>query len=440
MFRILVISLFVANLLLFGFQRSKPAVEEETTVTSTVKKNSGIPTIHLYGEMMEDQGLFTGNRQCFSLGPFHLDEDKEEVRLLLQEVSIRISERQTEALVEKGYWVFMPPYGSLLEANRALFSLQALGLEDIKIVNDGAWKNAISLGYYMRQENAQRRKKSLESKSYQPLMRVQRQGEPRYWLDFEQNPGSSLIALDMQNRPNDFMQRSMPCSEEDVDEFAGENLQEPVQVMAQLQVPEDDNKPVPSRSENLDSGGDIESVPQEQVETLPEQAVETLTEAVIGTGAGDATETEPENAVGTGSGDAIESEPENAVGTGQEEATETEPENAVVTGQEDAIGTEPENAVVTGQEDAIDTVPENDAGTGQEDVIGTEPENTVVTGQKDAIEPEPKNTVGTGPQDAIETQPESTVEDGLEDTLEDGQESADDNGPDDTGETGTGEE
>ena len=45
-------------------------------------------------------------------------------------------------------------------------------------------------------------------------MRVQRQAEPRYWLDYEQNPGSELIALDMQNRPNDFMHRSLPCPEQ----------------------------------------------------------------------------------------------------------------------------------------------------------------------------------------------------------------------------------
>ncbi len=464
MLRILVISLFVANLLLFGFQRSNPAVEAEPTASPTVKKNSSVPTIHLFAEMMQDQGLLTGNRQCFSLGPFHSGEDKDEVRLLLQEVSTRISERQTEALVEKGYWIFIPPYGSLLEANQALISLQALGLEDLGVVFDGDWKNAISLGYFMRQENAQRRKKSLESKGYAPLMRVQRQGEPRYWLDYEQNPGSSLIALDMQNRPNDFMQRSLPCPEDDVVEFAGAGSQEPAQVTAQLQVPEDNNEPASGRSEDLDIGGDIESVPQEQVETLPdqavgtspEQAVETETKAVIGTGQEDAVETEAENAVRTGSGDAIEPEPENAVGTGQEDEIETEAENTVGIGQLDVIESEPENAVVTGQEDSIDTEAENAVGIGQLDVIEpeaenavgigqldvieSEPENAVVTGQEAATETEPRNAVGTGPQDAIDTEPESTVEDGLEDTLDAGQERADETGQEDTSETGTGEE
>jgi hypothetical protein len=42
---------------------------------------------------------------------------------------------------------------------------------------------------------------------------VQRQAEDRYWLDYEQIPGSDLIAIDMQDRPNDFMQRSLPCPE-----------------------------------------------------------------------------------------------------------------------------------------------------------------------------------------------------------------------------------
>ena len=266
MLRILVISLFVANLLLFGFQRSNPAVEEETTVTPAVKKNSGIPTIHLFGEMMQDQDLLTGNRQCFSLGPFHSAEDKDEVRMLLQEVSTRISERETEALVEKGYWVFIPPYGSLLEANQVLISLQALGLEDIGVIYEGDWKNAISLGYFMRQENAQRRKNGVESKGYEPLMRVQRQGEPRYWLDYEQNPGSGLIALDMQNRPNDFMQRTLPCFEEEMVEFAGVDSKEPAQVTARLQVPEDDNESIPGPSEDLDTGEDIETEPESTAE------------------------------------------------------------------------------------------------------------------------------------------------------------------------------
>lgn len=214
MFRIIVISLFVANVLLAGFQASRPPAKTEAAASVIETAKSNIPTIHLFSELMQDQGLMNGNRQCFTLGPFHDIEDMYEVRGRLQEISLRTNDRQTQALVEKGYWVFLPAYETLLKANEDLFALQALGLKDIGVIYDGEHKNSISLGYFLRQGNALRRKQGLEAKGYEPVMRVQRQAEPRYWLDYEQNPGSSLIALDMHSRPNDFMQRAMPCAEQ----------------------------------------------------------------------------------------------------------------------------------------------------------------------------------------------------------------------------------
>lgn len=213
MLRILVISLFVANVLLVGFQASKTPSGKKVATASVETNNSDVPTIHLFSELMEDQGLMDGNRRCFTLGPFHSSEDMEEVLLRLLDVSVGVQERETQALVEKGYWVFLPPYESLLEANKVLLSLQALGLKDIGVIYNGEHTNSISLGYFLRQENALKRKQALESRGYRPSMRVQRQAESRYWLDYEQLPGSALLALDMQNRPNDFLQRAMPCPE-----------------------------------------------------------------------------------------------------------------------------------------------------------------------------------------------------------------------------------
>jgi len=259
MLRILFISLVVANLLLLGFQSSKPAAQPETKATRSMVKDTSIPTIHLFSEMVQDQNLLAGNRQCFSLGPFHSIEDRDETHTRLLEVSSRISERETQAIVEKGYWVFMPPYTSMLEANEELMSLQALGLDDISIIYNGEWKNAISLGYFLRQENAVRRKQGLEDKGHAAMMRVQRQAEPRYWLDYEQTPGSGRIALDMQNRPNDFMQRALPCPEED---------------LAQQQTSEQENGFSQDQAENLDVAGLIENGLQEAEDSVQPQISE----------------------------------------------------------------------------------------------------------------------------------------------------------------------
>ena len=310
MLRILVISLFVANLLLLAFQEDKPELKPETKASTTVEKNSDVPTIHLFSEMIEDQGLLTGNRRCFSLGPFHSIDDRDKTYTRLMDVSSGISERETQALVEKGYWVFMPPYASLLIANQELLSLQALGLEDIGVIYDGEWKNAISLGYFLRQENAARRKNGLEDKGYAPLIRVQRQSESRYWLDYEQNPGSGLITLDMQNRPNDFVQRSLPCPEEGLFEFTQTEAQVPEiesdsnpvedasteleeatgpvtdqdpQQLEPVIVPED-NEPDSSQAEDLNAEDKLENGTQEGVEVPPEPAIETEADTETETG------------------------------------------------------------------------------------------------------------------------------------------------------------
>ena len=287
MLRILVISLFVANLLLLGFQDKKPAVQPETTVRQNVDEDSNIPTIHLFSEVMQDQDLMTGNRQCFSLGPFHADEDMDEIREQLKEVSVNISERQTEALVEKGYWVFMPPYTSLLEANQELLSLQALGLTDIGVIYDGNWKNAISLACFLRQENAVKRKKALEDRGYAPLIRVQRQAEPRYWLDYEQTPGSGLIALDMNNRPNDFMQRSLPCPEQDLFDVTEADSQDLAGDTAQVQIPEEYPDSQSGEVNGTDAEVNIENVPEKGEEAVLDQVIQTEPENVDGTEAGE---------------------------------------------------------------------------------------------------------------------------------------------------------
>jgi hypothetical protein len=213
MLRIIVISLVLTNLLLLGFQASKPDLQEQTPMTRSVTGDTDVPTMHLFEEMIGDQALMSGTRQCFSLGPFHSAEDRDQLRMQLKGKVAGYSERQTQALVERGYWVYIPPYDSLLEANQGLISVRALGLEDIAIIYDGEWENAISLGYFRRQENANRRKRQLEERNIEVQVRVSRHEEPRYWLDYEQKPGAELLKVDFRELPNDFRQRMLPCPE-----------------------------------------------------------------------------------------------------------------------------------------------------------------------------------------------------------------------------------
>jgi len=392
MLRIAVIALFVANLLLLGFQSSKPPAQPETTAKKTVVEESGVPTIHLFNEMMQDQDLMSGNRLCFSLGPFHSSKDRNEVRISLLEVSASMTERETQALVEKGYWVFLPPYASLLEANQVLLSLQALGLKDIAVIYDGDLKNAISLGYFMRQENALKRKKGLEDRDYAPLIRVQRQAEPRYWLDYEQNPGSGLITLDMQNRPNDFMQRTMPCPESDPFEIissTSENLAAKT-VQPQELTPEEESQPA-----TVESG---EPPLAQANETGPENVLEVDSQNTNDVELQNGKEAGPEVSENLAD-DSLQQPAEIPEGDDGSKPTENEPQSGGETEAEvleilvddtvqqqaespgESDGSEPIEEAVIDLEEGIDSVPDDgvepvpvqDSETGSENNIGTGP-------------------------------------------------------------------
>ena len=212
MLRIIAIALVLANLLLLGIRVRQPDEPGQVEASIPEMVDDGVPTIQLIEELVQQKAIMPGQRQCFSLGPFHSTEERDSVRMQLRGRVTGVSERQTQAMVERGYWVFLPPYESLLEANRALLSLRALGLADIAIVyEENEWQNAISLGYFLRQDNANRRARQLRDKCYGVQVQVTRRAEPRYWLDYEQDPGAELLTLDMQELPNDFRQRILPC-------------------------------------------------------------------------------------------------------------------------------------------------------------------------------------------------------------------------------------
>ena len=417
MLRIAVISLLVANLLLLGFQGSKPAVQPETIAKQTVVNDSSIPTIHLFSEMIQDQDLLSGNRRCFSLGPFHSSEDKNEIQTRLKDVSANISERETLALVEKGYWVYMPPYESLLEANQALLSLQALGLKDIGVIYNGDWKNAISLGYFLRQENALRRKKDLEDRNFTPMIRVQRQSETRYWLDYEQNPGSALIAIDMQNRPNDFMRRSLPCPEQDPFEITApvsENIAAEVK-QPPTQIPEVEPQSPPVEN--------IEPRPEEIIEQQQVEEDGFQSEDDDGSQPAEEIDLGPKEGLDTAPVDTSEVEvPEPAIDTELQNSNETEPEASEnleddtlqqqVETPEEGDGSQPIQDEAVDPEGNIDSTPIDSEKTELEPAIETEPENNVGTGpvigfgtqleEDDESQPEEGNEIA--PEEADETE------------------------------------
>jgi hypothetical protein len=69
-----------------------------------------------------------------------------------------------EVPLETRHWVIFPPLPSAESAEAKLGELVAAGLEDSYVVQDGVWRNAISLGLFTSDQAARRRVLEVEEK------------------------------------------------------------------------------------------------------------------------------------------------------------------------------------------------------------------------------------------------------------------------------------
>ena len=111
-------------------------------------------------------------RACWRLGPFDTAAEAMDLAQELPPGVSRLSVEQTSVPVERGYYVLIPPLASRAEALRIERQLKAEGVEDSWVFVAGPLKNAVSLGLFNREINAQRRLRRVQSKGFEPELRV----------------------------------------------------------------------------------------------------------------------------------------------------------------------------------------------------------------------------------------------------------------------------
>lgn len=199
--RIIVIGLFALNLLIWGWKALQPDASEPdaaghaTRASITAREISGLPAIQLAREAAPVlRGAGQNLRQCFTLGPIASRSDFLRIRDELEPSVVQLSWRETTAVVEQGYWVYLEPFGDFEQASDAVVQLVARGVTDYYVIPRGRFSNAISLGLYERESPAKTRLEQIEALDlgWPVSMGVQREDQERYWLDFEIRRGARV--------------------------------------------------------------------------------------------------------------------------------------------------------------------------------------------------------------------------------------------------------
>ena len=129
-------------------------------------------------------GLTTGTAPaCFHIGPFPDANVVARAETRLNELQLTYARRSEDTRTVTGYLVYLPPLPSQKAAERKRQELTRLGIKDHALMQEEGMQNAISLGLFAVEANAESRVRELASKKLQARIQPFQQARTRFWLD-----------------------------------------------------------------------------------------------------------------------------------------------------------------------------------------------------------------------------------------------------------------
>lgn len=120
---------------------------------------------------------------CFHIGPFPDVNLVARAETRLNELPLTYSRRAEETRSVTGYLVYLPPLPSPKAAERKRQELTRLGFKDHALMQEEGMQNAISLGLFTVEANAESRVRELAAKKVQARIQPFQQTRTRFWLD-----------------------------------------------------------------------------------------------------------------------------------------------------------------------------------------------------------------------------------------------------------------
>jgi hypothetical protein len=111
-------------------------------------------------------------------------------------ISLQATVKEQTSLEAKRFWVYKPPLKSAEAAQAKTIELKALGVEELFVVQDSKWKNAISFGVFEDEHLATSLLKELKAKGVKDVVKALRnQGKGHASLIFSELTDEKVAEL-----------------------------------------------------------------------------------------------------------------------------------------------------------------------------------------------------------------------------------------------------
>lgn len=189
-----VILLILLNVSLLVWSSTAPAKSKQEIPLV----EPGIPQLVLLPDMSES--LYSGSAtdlvsSCYSLGPFNSQKAANLVGKRIQNYGLAFEVRSIMSMETLRYLVYIPPLNSINEAQDTADDLRKYHIDDVNVIIEGPYKNAISVGFYSNLERAKRGTEYVRYLGYDARHSEEKTPLKVFWIDYDEPFGSNTPTI-----------------------------------------------------------------------------------------------------------------------------------------------------------------------------------------------------------------------------------------------------
>ncbi len=119
---------------------------------------------------------------CYRIGPFAESARTDKASAILKDIPLAYERRAEEQTVVTGYRVYLPPLPTREAAEKKRGELGRLGFKDSSVMQEAGMENALSLGLFTVEINAQKHLQALAAKKISAQLQTLSQARTLQWL------------------------------------------------------------------------------------------------------------------------------------------------------------------------------------------------------------------------------------------------------------------
>lgn len=154
----------------------------------------GIPALELRKDV--DDVVYSSTSagtqgSCYTIGPYNSEKAAQLVAGKVRGFGLAVEIRPMQTLETLNFFVYIPPLADHAQAEKTANDIARNDVQDVVILNEGPYQNAISLGFFNNLNKAKRHAEYIRYLGYDARYTEQQASREVFWVDYDEPFGSN---------------------------------------------------------------------------------------------------------------------------------------------------------------------------------------------------------------------------------------------------------